>query len=152
MKMIALGDSMKRFEAAAEPPCLDLTLPVIARIDGKAFHTYTRDMQKPFDRQLTDLMVLTTWRLMKETRALFGYTQSDEISLVFDGATDPARPNVMFNGRVQKLASVIASFATAHFNKLASDAWPAKPVAFFDCRVWNVPSRDSVVDYLRSFF
>lgn len=55
--------------------------PILVRLDGKAFHTFTKGLQRPFDKRLSDLMVDTTKFLVEQSNATVGYTQSDEISL-----------------------------------------------------------------------
>lgn len=70
------------YEAASEFK-LDVRLPIYARIDGRAFSRFTRGMQRPFDRNLSTAMIATAAGLIERTQARIGYTQSDEISLVF---------------------------------------------------------------------
>ena len=91
--------------------------PVIIRIDGKAFHTFTRGFQKPFDEVLTKAMQETTKYLCENIQGcVFGYTQSDEISLVL---VDYKKLNssAWFDYEIQKMCSVAASMATMAFNK-----------------------------------
>ena len=128
--------------------------PVIMRLDGKAFHTYTRGMQKPFDYDLMDMMRSTAKFLCEEIQgAKMAYTQSDEISILI---TDYAKlsTNAWFDYQVQKMCSVAASMATAKFNQLAIDFQMTNynhyvkeiALAFFDCRVFNVP-KEEVANY-----
>jgi len=128
-------------------------LPIIVRLDGRCFHNWTRGLKRPFDREFHFLMVETTKGLMDESGALLGYTQSDEISLViYSGDVDS---QVFFDGRVQKLTSVMASICTARFNHLVVQYPPSGDVhvgfkkgdlATFDCRVWNVPTKEEAVN------
>lgn len=113
-------------------------LPIIARIDGRNFHKYTKYAAKPFDAALQRLFRETTKALVKESAALLGYTQSDEISLVFLGDW---KSRVYFDGKVQKMVSCLASEATLYFNNLAD-----KP-ACFDCRCFQVPSLVEAANY-----
>lgn len=77
-----LGERMKKYEFVTRN-YLTCKTPVIVRIDGKAFHTFTRGLEKPFDRNLIKLMQNTTLALCKEVDGCqLGYTQSDEISLL----------------------------------------------------------------------
>lgn len=133
--MDALGDRMKGYEMLEAGRTLLPRLPVLARLDGKAFHTFTRKMERPFDERFSSLMRRTTEYLVKETHARVGYTQSDEISLMwyFDNPDSEA----LFGGRVQKLTSILASMAGAFFNRHMEQDWIGVPV--FDCRVWVVP-------------
>ncbi len=145
-----LGDQQKAFEKASETHLMR-GLPVLARIDGRAFHTWTRGLEKPFDPRLQDAMDQTVKYLIEETQPLIGYTQSDEISLLWHYSNPESR--VMFDGKVRKLCSVLASLATAVFNAAATDIGinvksnNKVKLATFDCRVWNVPSRDVATDY-----
>lgn len=148
-----LGDRMKMYErlwcyGRPEPITLPgaplserLTpgLPVCVRIDGRAFHTFASGLARPYDPRLAVLMVSTMRRLVEETNARVGYTQSDEISLVLMQESDESIP--YFGGRVQKTVSVLAALATAHFNRGLPSLLPEKAhlMPMFDARVWNVP-------------
>ena len=136
----ALGDRMKSFEKMFTDQKLMPGLPALARLDGKAFHTWTRGLERPYDVQLTKLMVATTLYLCERTNALMGYTQSDEITLVWFPTFESP---MMFDGKVSKLNSVLSSQAARYFNKNVSKYVPKKADqdADFDCRVWNVPSK-----------
>ena len=141
-----LGDRMKMYEQMEAGRRLMPGLPVCARIDGRAFSTWTRGFGRPFDARLSNVMVGTTKRLVKETGARIGYTQSDEISLVW---YEPRRALPFFDGKVQKLSSVIASMTTAFFNE-QRHLFPERKdrPAQFDCRVWNVPTLDEAANTL----
>jgi tRNA(His) 5'-end guanylyltransferase len=136
---------MKGYEAAE---AMRRLLPVCVRLDGKAFHTFTRGLPRPYDERLSRLMVETTRHLVAETNARIGYTQSDEISLVLY-SSDP-KSQIFLDGRVQKLTSILASMATAAFHRHLPDFVPEKAGALplFDCRVWNVPTLDEAVNTL----
>jgi tRNA(His) guanylyltransferase len=114
----------------------------ILRLDGKAFHTYTRGLERPFDQQLMDDMAKTAQFLCQEiSGTVFAYTQSDEISLLLtDFAT--TKTQAWFDGNVQKMVSVSAALATAKFNELR----PGK-LAFFDSRAFIIPDRSEVANY-----
>jgi tRNA(His) guanylyltransferase len=88
-------------------------LPGIVRVDGRSFHSFTRGMIRPYDPALSSLMDRTTVRLIKETGALVGYTQSDEISLLL--YSDNFDSQLFFDGRVQKIVSQTAAIATNYF-------------------------------------
>ena len=89
----------------------------IIRLDGKAFHTFTRNMKRPYDENLMKIMDETAKFLCEEIQgAQFAYTQSDEISLLltdFEKITTDA----WFDGNIQKMVSVAASLATQEFNR-----------------------------------
>ena len=111
----ALGVRMKSYEAESRS-YLERHKPVIIRIDGKAFHTFTKGFVKPFDDVLIKAMQATMKYLCENIQGcVFGYTQSDEITLVL---TDYANENTdaWFGYNIQKMASVAASMATMAFN------------------------------------
>lgn len=137
-----MGDRMKLYEQAEAGRRLMPLLPAMARIDGRCFSGLTRGLERPYDVRLSRLMVETTRYLVEESNACTGYTQSDEISLAWL-ATD-FNSQIFFDGKIQKMASVLASMATLCFNRLAPEYLPDAyhNRALFDCRVWNVPSVD----------
>lgn len=142
------GDRVKELESASAKVLLDENQPMCVRLDGKAFHTFTRGLARPFDSRLSKAMVDTMNYLVEKTDARLGYTQSDEITLVYF-KTAPHQ-QTYFGSRVQKLTSVLASMATAKFNHEMSKNIPEKAdvFAFFDCRVWNVPTLQDVADVM----
>src|SRR3954465_15117325 len=138
------GDRMKAYESAETERYLMPLLPIYARIDGRCFSGFTDGLERPFDLRITRAMVETTKSVVEETHARIGYTQSDEISLVWQ--QDRYDSEVFFNGKVQKLVSVLASLASVKFNQvclaeetLAERARAQLPV--FDCRVFQFPNR-----------
>ena len=91
--------------------------PVIIRLDGKAFHSFTKGFSKPFDPILMQAMQLTMLELCKNIQgATFGYTQSDEISILLQDYEN-LDTSAWFDYEVQKLCSVSASMATLFFNR-----------------------------------
>jgi len=146
MERTSLGDRMKQYETLESGRRLMPGLPVLARIDGRSFSHFTRDLQRPFDPHLSRVMIDTTRFLVEETGALAGYTQSDEISLMWHNE-DP-EVEMLFDGRIQKLSSVLAAISTVEFNRLLRESLPShvdrRPV--FDCRVWSVPSREEAAN------
>ena len=142
---------MKALEAVEAGRRFARNAIVLARIDGRAFSQWTRDLPRPFDARLSALMVDTTRSLVHETNARFGYTQSDEITLVLHAEEEGAM--LWFDGRVQKTVSQLAAFTTAVFNHLLPDALPEKAaqrtpshLPTFDARAWVVPSRAEACD------
>lgn len=101
-----LGKRMKKYESVSKTVLMRRT-PVIIRIDGKAFHTFTRGFEKPFDKVLIKTMQETTKYLCENIQGcVFGYTQSDEISLVLiDYQT--LTTDAWFDYEVQKLRSLM---------------------------------------------
>ena len=113
----SIGTRMKEYYEAVPKTKLMRRTPVAIRIDGKAFHTFTRGFQKPFDMILMKSMQETMKYLCKNIQGcVFGYTQSDEITLILiDYQT--LTTDAWFDYEVQKLCSVSASMATMAFNK-----------------------------------
>ena len=112
-----LGKRMKEnYENVAKTRLMRRT-PVAIRIDGKAFHTFTKGFQKPFDEVLIKSMQQTMQYLCENIQGcVFGYTQSDEITLIlvdYKKLTSSA----WFDYEVQKVCSIAASMATMAFNK-----------------------------------
>ena len=107
-KYDSLGDRMKGYENIARN-YLTRRTPTIIRVDGKAFHTFTRGMEKPFDRILMTTMQNTMKYLCENIQGcVFGYTQSDEVTLVLtDYAT--ITTDAWFGYNIQKMCSVSAS-------------------------------------------
>lgn len=123
-------------------------LPIVARIDGRAFHKFTRGMQRPFDYRFSQCMQDTMVALLEETNATIGYTQSDEITLVWHSPT--TKSQVWFDGRVGKMTSQLGAQATLVFYQQVLKLMPeyAKRNPTFDARVWVVPTRAEAVNAL----
>ncbi len=139
-----LGDRCKEFELAEAGRRAMRGLPLLARLDGRAFHTFTRDLRRPYEPGLSITMIETARYLVQDMLALVGYTQSDEITLAwYEPINDYA-----FDGRFQKLASGLAGMASARFNQLLADHLPHKlaETPHFDCRVWQVPTVADAAD------
>ena len=134
-----LGDRMKGYEAHETLRRSMKRLPICVRIDGRAFHTFTEGLDRPFDEGFAKAMIETTKYLVFETGAKVGYTQSDEISLVFWDESRNTQP--IFGGKLFKLTSVLASMTTAKFNALVPELIPSKvgTLATFDARIFQVP-------------
>ena len=116
MKNDSLGDRMKKYEGVPKTALMRRN-PVIIRIDGKAFHTFTRGFQRPFDNILIESMQETMKYLCENIQGCkLGYCQSDEISLLL---TDYENINTAawFDYEVQKMCSIAASMATLAFNR-----------------------------------
>ena len=112
-----LGTRMKEFYEQVPKTKLVRRMPVAIRIDGKAFHTFTKGFQKPFDEVLIKTMQETTKYLCENIQGcVLGYTQSDEITLIlvdYQKLTSSA----WFDYEVQKICSIAASMTTMVFNK-----------------------------------
>ena len=162
MKNDALGDRMKEFYEDRTRIKLPRRTFTIIRIDGKAFHTYTKGLIRPFDEGLIEDMNATTAYLCKNIQgAKFGYVQSDEISLVLTDF-DELGTHAWFDNNLQKMVSVAASMATSEFNRLrlirkcmggdiegyvdTIDLAEFK-MAEFDARAFQIPFIDEVENY-----
>ena len=158
-----LGDRMKTFYENRTRILLPRKTYTLLRIDGKAFHTYTRGLKKPFDLGLMEDMNDTAAYLCKNIQgAKFAYVQSDEISILVTDFDDIVT-DMWFDGNLQKMASVSASLATARFNQLRMNrsCWDGLDVdgyldgddinnfklATFDSRVFQIPQSVEVENY-----
>ena len=140
-----LGNRLKAYEYLSTSRQLMPNTPVYARIDGRAFHTFCRGLEKPFSKAFILVMQETCKFLVEETNACLGYVQSDEISLGWESIV-----KAPFDGRVQKLESNLASLASAKFvhyimshtidNTMNLFNRIGKHLPSFDCRVFNVPN------------
>lgn len=164
-----LGDRMKDYEKSHDQ-FLDKTKPYVIRLDGHAFSKFTGTLQQPYDLRFMLAMIMTTYDLLTEFTATTGYTQSDEITLTFfpkPMADSTEYPILPYKGKIQKLVSLTAGFASSRFNyhliKLFNDPTylqdmrnlptekPLKSLdkinaskAYFDSRCFQMPSVDEV--------
>lgn len=116
MDTTSLGDRMKEYENAYRF-YLPRRLPIIVRIDGRAFHTYTRSFTKPFDNTLHYAMVETAKELCHAVEGCkFSFTQSDEISLVVTN-DDNRNTSPWFDNNLQKITSIAAATASVAFHE-----------------------------------
>ena len=113
----SLGDRMKENYENRAKTYLVRRMPVIIRLDGKAFHTFTKGLKRPYDEVFHNTMNQTLQCLCENIQGCkFGYTQSDEITLVLTDY-DTLTTDAWFDNNVQKICSVSASMATMAFNK-----------------------------------
>jgi tRNA(His) 5'-end guanylyltransferase len=141
MKFDDLDVKMRVYETSTDY-CVLPGLYMVARLDGRGFTTLTKKQGRfevPFDIKFRDLMVETTKYLMKccGFKVIYGYTESDEISLLFDPDID------LFNRKIRKYNSILAGEASAKFSLLFND------IGVFDCRICQLPNNDTVIDYFR---
>lgn len=137
----SLGDRMKGYERAYRV-ALPLRMPVILRVDGKAFHTVTERCVRPFDAGLAAAMDATAVALCNEIQgAAFAFVQSDEISVLVHNYRR-LNSEAWFDNGVQKMASVAASCATHAFGWEAMDMGKDMPRALFDARVFVLPEAE----------
>lgn len=150
----SLGDRMKGYENITRNHLIS-RMPVILRLDGRAFHTFTRGFDKPYDKIFATAMERTMWYLCENIQGcVLGYTQSDEITLVLVDYQE-LNTSSWFDNNIQKMVSVAASMAAWKFvdamssfmylsnqnNPSVYEAALNKGVAF-DCRAFNVPKDD----------
>ena len=129
-----LGQRMKSYYENVYRFGLTRRTPVAIRIDGKAFHTFTRGFQKPFDPVLIAAMQRTMKYLCENIQGCkLGYTQSDEITLILTDY-DTLTTDAWFGYELQKMCSIAASMATMAFNKFFDeevDMWGRKTFEYF---------------------
>ena len=140
MKFDELDKKLRIYETAHDF-CVPPNLYMVARIDGRGFTRLTKevhDFKKPFDERFRDMMVETVKHLMTcGFKVVYGFTESDEISLLFDLQEDA------FSRKLRKYNSVLAGEASAKFSVLLGD------IGAFDCRISQLPRVQDVVDYFR---
>lgn len=140
-----MGDRMKEYERVETSRKCDPSKPICVRLDGNCFSTFTRGLARPYDERMSNIMKLVTQYLVKETHAKIGYTQSDEITLIYfyEEGSQP-----LHGGKFHKLTSILAGKASGMFQDLLGNLLPEKignhPV--FDCRVWQVPTKEEAAN------
>jgi len=116
MRNDSLGDRMKYYEKISSFQLIH-QLPIIVRVDGRAFHSVTKGFDKPFDEIMIKTMQETMMSLCEEvSNCRFGYVQSDEISILIY-PKDVVNSEAFFSGKIQKIVSITASIATISFYK-----------------------------------
>lgn len=140
MKFDELDTKMRIFETAHDYSVLP-GIYIVARLDGRGFTKLTKDVHKfkaPYDERFRDYMLDTVEHLMNSGfEIIYGYTQSDEISLLF------SLEDETFNRKIRKINSVLAGEASAKFSLLLND------MGCFDCRVSQLSNIQQVIDYFR---
>jgi tRNA(His) guanylyltransferase len=142
----ALGDRMKSQYENRTRYFLPRRTYTIIRLDGKAFHTYTKACERPYDQDLIDAMDATAAFLCSEIQgARLAFVQSDEISILLTDF-EKVNSNAWYDGNLQKIVSISASLATAYFNQKRMKQGISK-LAFFDSRVFSIPDPIEVENY-----
>ena len=140
MKFDELDTKMRVFETAHDY-CVLPGIYIVARLDGRGFTKLTKDVHKfkaPYDEKFRDYMLDTEEHLMNSgLDTIYGYTQSDEISLLF------SLEDETFNRKTRKINSVLAGEASARFSLLLGD------MGCFDCRISQLVNIQQVIDYFR---
>ena len=140
MKFDELDQKMRVFEELNDVYVLP-NIYIVARLDGRSFTRLTKEVHQfevPYDTRFRDYMIETAKHLMNcGFRIIYGYVQSDEISLLFHPGEDS------FQRKVRKFNSILAAEASAKFSLLLGN------IACFDCRISQIPNIELVVDYFR---
>jgi tRNA(His) 5'-end guanylyltransferase len=154
MDKTSIGDRMKGYEHTSRS-FLQRRTPVIVRVDGKAFHTWTKRLKDvdgslttgPYSREMHKTMMSTAHTMMQLMQnATLAYTQSDEISILLND-WKTLKTDQWFGSNVQKIASVSASIAATAFNLFYDgEAQNIYDLAQFDARVFNLP-KEEVTNY-----
>lgn len=141
----SLGDRMKRHEEASRT-VLPPRMPIILRVDGRAFHTLTKCLERPYDEDFAGAMNDVAVALCKDIQgAQLAYVQSDEISVLVHGykkfTSEP-----WFGNQVQKMVSIAAARATATMTNIWALHWSDGQTPMFDARAFVLPEHE-VVNY-----
>lgn len=145
--MQSLGDRMKANYEDRARHRLTRRMPVIVRVDGRAFHSYTRDFDRPFDRRIMHAMEAGARAVAAEQQGFkAAYVQSDEASFLLTDYDDLAT-EAWFGYVKSKVETISASVMTAEFNRwMASSRPDLGRLAQFDARAFNLP-REEVANY-----
>ena len=136
-----LGDRMKQYENSYR---FHLTekLPVLIRLDGKAFHSYTKQCNKPYDDRIIECMRKASTILCQNiSNVKLAYTQSDEISLLLINYTNINTQSYLKNN-IQKIVSVAASIASVEFTLAYNNLFKTIKPAYFDARAFILPKEE----------
>lgn len=135
------GEKFKQLEREFEMR-LDKNKFFGIRLDGRAFHTFTKGFNRPYDMELMNIMDEAVKRVITDVlpEALFGYTQSDEITVY----VAPNEHGHVFNGKVQKIVSVAASTVSA----VLAQNYGYGMIPAFDGRVFQLDSLDEIHENL----
>lgn len=137
----ALGDRMKKYEKEFST-IFSGERPVVCRVDGRHFHSFTRGLKRPFDEKIAKCMIKTAVKLAEATGASLTYVQSDEITLAWETLKENSQ--LWFGGKSQKMISQTSALATLFFyqevQKHLSEYATKEPS--FDSRVWEVPKEE----------
>lgn len=142
----SLGDRMKANYEDRYRFCLPRRVPAIIRLDGKAFHTFTRGFMRPYSHELRSAMINAAAELAQEVQGCkAAYLQSDEVSLLLTDY-DQIQTAAWFDYNVAKMVSVAASCMTAAFNRTMRVGGVEVGDAMFDARAFSIP-REEVSNY-----
>jgi tRNA(His) guanylyltransferase len=136
--MSNIGERIKRYEAVSAFSLLPRS-PLFIRVDGKAFHTYTRGCEKPFDQHLIDSMTIAAQKTAREMSGFVAaYLQSDECTFMLSDYEN-FNSQGWFNYELNKVVSISSSAFTAYFN----EAYKGSSPAMFDSRAFTIPIEEA---------
>jgi tRNA(His) 5'-end guanylyltransferase len=145
LAMKDLGNRMKENYEHRARHYLTRRTPVIIRVDGRAFHTFTRGFKRPFDQRMIDAMIMAAECVFSEAQGCkLAYVQSDEASFVLTDY-DELTTEAWFGYNKSKIESISASIMTAAFARAMRLA-DIRRLAYFDARAFNIPEQE-VVNY-----
>lgn len=142
---LTLGERMKSYEKPWDNSFQNENY-VIMRLDGNAFHTYTRKLERPYDYDFVNHMNAVAEAICKKIPgSKFAFTQSDETSILIKPLRDENNPdgNTFFSGRVAKISSLSAGLASATLARLR----PEQEIPLFDARIFSLPTAEEVESY-----
>lgn len=141
--MGSLGDRIKGYEKTFSNIALK-RMPLMIRVDGKAFHTFTKGMERPFDKKLIKAMVSSAISVAKEMQGFkVAYVQSDEATFCLTDY-DTIETEGWFGYKIQKAISISAALMSVAFNK----NFPTDEMPIFDSRAFTVPKDDVINAFL----
>ena len=140
---MSLADRIKRYEKTFSPMTVR-RMPVMIRVDGRAFHTFTRHSEKPFDKKLMAAMVAAALEVAKDMQGFkCAYVQSDEASFCLTDY-DTLETQGWFDYDLSKMVSLSAAMMSVYFNKF----YPTDRLPVFDSRAFTIPVDDVVNAFL----
>jgi len=145
----SLGDRIKSYENVYRKHLIK-RMPVMVRVDGKSFHTFTKDFEKPFDRNIISAMSLAAKRVASDMQGFkAAYIQSDEATFLITDYDD-INTEGWFNYNHDKIVSISASLISVSFNDILACLTNTfgRSLALFDSRAFNVPREDVVNAFL----
>jgi tRNA(His) 5'-end guanylyltransferase len=141
----SLGDRMKKYENVTRT-FLPIRMPIIVRVDGVAFHSYTRGCERPYDNKLIDAMNKVAIKMCSYIQgAKLAFTQSDEISLLITN-DDSYNTQPWFDNNLNKILSVSAAVASSTMTLESTNIFGKEKPAYFDSRVF-ILSKEDVNNY-----
>lgn len=121
---------------------------LLLRLDGKCFSSFTKPLDKPYDKNLMKVFKGLLLYLSRKYSVTWSYSQSDELSLYWDSTKEH-----IFGGKTYKINSIIASDCTLYFNEIIKSVFPSlidkNNLPLFDCRCWGYDTEEDVLRYFK---